>query len=263
MRLMRELVRLLEEPRVCSYLPNEVASLEYRLVQGLDAERYQQLLERGYRRFGRQLFRPQCPGCRQCVSVRVLVDQFEPNRGFRRVLQRNEHIQVLRDRPFVTNEHVDLYNRYHLFMHGLRGWRRDRIVRADYVDSFVTGGGDFAWQWMFFEGEKLVGVALMDETPDAVSLVYFFHDPEWRSHSPGTFSILKQLEYARERGKRHSYPGYWIPANQSMAYKARFRPFERLLRHPVDDENPRWELHHDADPVEAAPRAKLVSIGGG
>ena len=256
---MRELMRLLEEPRVCSYLPNEVASLEYRVVQGLDPEHYQELLERGYRRFGRQLFRPQCPGCRQCVSVRVLVDEFKETRGFRRVRQRNSHIKVVRDRPFVTNEHVDLYNRYHLFMHELRGWRRDRIMRADYIDSFVTGGGELAWQWMFFDGKKLVGVALMDETPDAISLVYFFHDPEWRSDSPGTFSILKQLEYAREQGRKHSYPGYWIPANQSMAYKSRFRPFERLVRHPVDDENPQWVLHRPGDPVET--RASLVEFG--
>ena len=252
-------MRLLEEPRVCSYLPGEVASLEYRLVQGLDADRYQYLLERGYRRFGRQLFRPQCPGCRQCVSVRVLVDQFEDTRGFRRVRQRNSHIQVMRDKPFVTSEHLDLYNRYHQFMHELRGWRSDRILRADYIDSFVTGGGDFAWQWMFFDGDKLVGVALMDETAEAVSLVYFFHDPEWRAKSPGTFSVLKQLDYAREQGKKHSYPGYWIPGNQSMAYKSRFRPFERLVRHPLDDEQPEWVPHHRGDPIDSRP--SLVEFG--
>ncbi|MBI1357759.1 MAG: arginyltransferase [Acidobacteria bacterium] len=259
---MRELVRLLEEPRVCSYLPNEVASLEYRIVQGLEPERYEYLLERGYRRFGRQLFRPQCPGCRQCVSVRVLVDEFEPSRGFRRVLRRNERIRVVRARPSVTNEHVELYNRYHQMMHRLRGWRRDRILRGDYIESFVVGGGDFAWQWMYYDGDELVGVALMDETPNSISLVYFFHDPEWRGYSPGTFSVLTQLDYAKQVGKKHAYPGYWIPANQSMAYKSRLRPFERLVRHPVDDEKPRWVRYHTGDPIESetAPVAGAVRL---
>ena len=246
---MRELLRLLEEPRVCSYLPNEVASLEYRLVHGLEPERYEQLLARGYRRFGRQLFRPQCPGCRQCVSVRVLVNELEESKGFRRVRRRNAHIRVERSRPTVTNEQVDLYNRYHQLMHQLRGWRSDRILRGDYIESFVVGGGEFAWQWTYHDDDKLVGVALMDETPNAISLVYFFHDPDWRGLSPGTFSVLTQLDYARRAGKLHSYPGYWIPANRSMAYKSRFRPFERLVRHPAEHEEPHWVLHHPGDPL--------------
>ena len=45
---MRELMRLLEEPRVCSYLPNEVASLEYRVVQGLDLRLYPHMLRHSF-----------------------------------------------------------------------------------------------------------------------------------------------------------------------------------------------------------------------
>jgi arginine-tRNA-protein transferase len=73
--------------------------------------------------------------------------------------------------------------------------------------------------------------------------VYFFYDPAWRALSPGTFSILVQLEYARARGKPHAYPGYWIAENRSMAYKERFRPFEVLTGRPSDVESPEWSLH--------------------
>ena len=251
---MRELVRLVEEPRTCSYLPHEVASLEYRIVQDIAGEEYEQLLARGYRRFGRQLFRPHCGDCEQCVSVRVLRDEFRPSASQRRVLRRNSHIRAVRERVYVTGAHVELYNRYHGYMAEIRGWRPDKISRADYVDSFVSGGGDFARQWMFFEDERLVGVSLVDETPEAVSLVYAFHEPERRSESPGAFAILKQLEHAQAAGKRYAYPGYWIPNNQSMAYKSRYRPFERLVRHPAPGEKPRWVLHDEAGAaVDPAP----------
>ena len=240
---MREFVRLIEEPRVCSYLPEQSASLEYRILQGLSPSEYEDLLARGYRRFGRQVFRPQCPGCDQCVSVRVLVQSFEPSAGQRRVLRRNSSVCTVREPVYVTDRHVELYNRYHAFMAEERGWRKDAINRSDYYESFVAAGAGFASQWLFYDGHKLLGVALMDETPQAISLVYYFHDPDWRRASPGTFAILTQLDYAKSSGKTWAYPGYWIPANQSMAYKARFRPFERLDSQPADGEQPRWVPH--------------------
>lgn len=254
---MRELVRLIEEPRVCSYLPSETAALEYRIIQDLDAREYEALLARGYRRFGRQLFRPGCPECTQCVSVRVLLEEFRPSSNQKRVLRANRNLDVRRTRAAGGREHLDLYNRYHRFMAGERGWRPDSIGRADYEESFLSGGADFAWQWEFRDEGRLVGLALMDETPDAVSLVYAFHDPAWRPQSPGTFAILRQLLDAQKRGKRYAYPGYWIEANRSMAYKSRFRPFERLVGLPERGERPTWTLHQTtaAQPrlVELAP----------
>jgi leucyl-tRNA---protein transferase len=249
---MRELARLVEEPRACSYLPEEVASLEYRIVQDLRPIEYERLLARGYRRFGAQLFRPECLVCRQCVSVRVLVERFDWTAGFRRVLRRNSGISVELSRPSTSDEHIDLYHRYHDMMARTRGWRRERISRAEYVESFVAAGGDFAWQWSYRDRGELVGLAFMDETPNAISLVYSFHAPEWRPAGPGTFSFLVQLGYAQQAGKRFAYPGYWIAANRSMAYKARFQPMERLARHPRAGEEPVWLPFDEADepPIE-------------
>jgi len=124
-----------------------------------------------------------------------------------------------------------------------RGWTRDEIAGADYYDSFLACGEEFGSEWLYFDGEQLVGVALMDETPNAISLVYFFYDPAWVALSPGTFSILVQLNYARERGKAYAYPGYWIAENRSMAYKDRFAPFEILAGRPADAETAQWTLH--------------------
>lgn len=240
---MRELVHLVEEPRACSYLPEQRASLEYRVMQDLSAQEYQALLERGYRRFGRQLFRPECLSCSRCVSIRFCAADFAPNAGLRRVWRRNRHIRVRHEKVSMGPRHLELYRLYHQFMAEHRGWSADTISGADYYDSFLAGGADYASQWLYFAGEELVGVALMDETPNAISLVYFFHDPAWRALSPGTFSILVQLDYARQRGKDYAYPGYWIAENRSMAYKDRFRPFETLIGRPSDAESPVWKLY--------------------
>jgi arginine-tRNA-protein transferase len=234
------LFRVVEEPRHCSYLPAETASLEYRVVTSMRPAEYEELLARGYRRFGYQLFRPQCPRCEQCVSLRILVQQFTPNRQQRRVLRRNAHIRAERRPVYVTDQHLALFDRYHSFMAEHRRWEYDPISRDAYLDSFVVGSNKFASQWLYFDRDRLVGVALMDETPGAISMVYYFHEPEWRPLSPGTFSILTQLLYAKQKNIRYAYPGYWIAANRSMRYKIRYRPHEILTRHPADEEQPQW-----------------------
>lgn len=237
---MTEFLRIIEEPRKCPYLPDEQASLEYRVLTNLDVGTYGDLLSRGYRRFGYQLYRPACGGCRSCVSLRVLIPEFTPSRNHRRVLRDNAAIRVERRRPGVTHSHIDLFNRYHRYMAEHRGWETDSITVQAYVESFVLGGEGFAWEWQFYEGADLVGITLMDQVADAISLVYHYHDPVWRRRSPGVFSILTQLEYARRQKLAYAYPGYWVEANPSMSYKARYRPHERLIAYPEDAAQPQW-----------------------
>ncbi len=237
---MKELVRVVETPRTCSYLPEESAALEYRLIDGLTSSGYSQLLARGYRRFGHQLFRPACPSCRKCISLRVLAQERQLRRGQRRNLKRNSHIRAELHPLFVTRRHLSLYESYHSDMARRRGWPPSKYNAQEYIESFILGGGEFGRQWLFFDADRLVGVALMDQVEDAVSLVYFFHEPEWRRDGPGTYSALTQIEYARRSGRTHAYLGYWIAANQSMAYKHRFEPHELLDGYPEDLEEPVW-----------------------
>lgn len=238
---MRELLHFIESPRECSYLQRETASLEIRGVAAMDPAEYAGLLGRGYRRFGWQVFRPACPNCAKCRSIRIPVRAFEPNGSERRVLRRNAHIRAELHPLFVTEAHIALYNAWHGCMHQHRGWPLQQITFDAYRSEFLSGASDSGRQWLYFNRERLVGVALMDEVPGAISLVYFFYDPGWRAGSPGTFSILNQLLYAKSSGLDFAYLGYWIEECQSMSYKGRFHPREILARYPGEGESPVWE----------------------
>lgn len=238
---MHEILRTVEEPRSCSYLPEETASLEYRLVAGLTADEYSGLLARGYRRFGQQLFRPACQACRQCISLRVEVERFRPSRSQQRAWRRNAPVEAELQPLFLSRQHLELYRLYHQDMTARRGWREVQVSPESFAESFLLGGGRFARQWLFRKEGRLVGVAFMDEVTDAVSMVYYFHHPGWRPDSPGTFSILTQIDYARRRGLKYAYLGYWIGRCGSMSYKAAFRPHQILRAYPSDDQEPVWE----------------------
>ena len=67
-----------------------------------------------------------------------------------------------------------------------------------------------------------------DILADGLSMVYSFYDPDEAERSLGTFMILDHLDRAQRLGLPHLYLGYWVEGSKKMAYKARFRPQERL-----------------------------------
>ncbi len=224
----------------CPYLPGRTASLHYRILVELGSGDYEHMLRRGWRRFGCEFFRPACPACDQCRSLRLPVAAFRPSRSQRRALKRNADVEVVVQEPTLTAEHLRLFNAYHRFMHREKGWPPHRHNPNSYARSFLMGNWEFAREFQYYRQGRLVGIGLADVTAESLSSIYFFHDPAWRAESPGVFSILQQLAHARRLGLRHHYLGYWVADSQSMAYKANYRPHEILTRYPADDEEPEW-----------------------
>ncbi len=224
----------------CSYLPEETASLTYRILIELSTKDYDELLRRGWRRFGCEFFRPACPACSQCQSLRLPLQAFSPSRSQRRALKQNADIEVIVQEPTLTAEHLRLFNAYHRFMHKEKGWPPHRHNANSYARSFLMGNWEFARELQYDQRGRLVGVALADVTDQSLSSIYFFYDPAWRSQSPGVFSILQQVLHAKQLGLKYHYLGYWVAQSQSMAYKAQYRPHEILTRYPDDDEEPEW-----------------------
>ncbi len=247
---MTELFRVVENPRTCSYLPDQLSSLEYQIVANVTAAEYADLLVRGYRRFGRYIFRPVCGTCRECRSLRIPVQDFELSASHRRVMRANSNVRAELHPAYATIEHLRIFNQYHDFMADFRGWRHKNTAAAEYIDDFVvdpfhTDSDAFALQWLYFQDDRLLGVSIMDEvrlpgSPGAISLVYCYYDPAWRPRSPGTFAILNQLSYAKDAGMDYAYFGYWVDGCQSLSYKSRYRPAEVLDWPAGPDEVPDW-----------------------
>ena len=236
-------------PSACSYLPSEVCRLDYRLVPSLDDAKFADLLNRGWRRFGYQLFRPRCPMCARCRSLRVKAADFQPNKAQRRALAKNQDVRLEVRLASVSAAHVDLYNRYHGFMAAEKGWAEQTITQQEYAEHFLGGQFRFGFDFLYFLGANLVAVGLVDVTAQASSSAYFFHEPSLRERSLGTFSMLKELEYARERQIAYHYLGYWVPECESMRYKGTYRPMELLVGYPGDDEEPAWVGKEEWQPV--------------
>lgn len=238
-------LRFVSDDHPCSYVPAETASLEYRVQLSMDEEEYGQLLQRGWRRHGAHFFRPACPHCVKCRSLRVDVERFHATKSQRRSLKRNKDVETVLDRATVSTEHIRLYNLWHQDMTARRGWSLQQTGPRDYVGAFLIGDWPFAHEIRYYEQGRLVGVGLVDLLEDSISSVYFYHAPDWRPRGPGTFSILTEIEYARRTGRKHLYLGYAIHECPSMAYKFRFGPHQILEAYVSEDATPAWSAQTD------------------
>jgi len=225
---MIPLYQLTTPPATCGYRPDEVWTLQYLFVAQAAAGEYQDYLKRGWRRFGRAFFHPVCQACQKCLSLRVPVATFRPDRSQRRARKANADVELVIGEPGVTEEKLRLYDRFHEHQADEKGWPvHGPKDPRDYAESFVENPFPTE-EWCFYAGGRLIGVGYVDVLPNALSAIYFFYDPDERDRSPGTYNVLRVIDSAAGRGIPHVYLGYYVQGCRSLEYKARFRPNEVL-----------------------------------
>jgi arginine-tRNA-protein transferase len=209
----------------CEYLPDQTSRLRLELFRRLDADSYFPRLEQGWRRFGPVLFRPECPSCRRCESLRVPTDTFRPNESQRRAWKRNiDTLTVRIGAPHSTPDKLDLFARFHQHKHDVQGWPYGEEQK---LDTFLNNPFPTE-EWTYALDDRLLAVGYVDVLREGLSAIYFFWDPAEHRRSLGTFNILAMIASARRRGLPHVYLGYCVEGCRSLEYKARFRPNEVL-----------------------------------
>lgn len=227
----------LTAPSPCPYLAGQEERKVFTHLVGERAGELNDLLTHGgFRRSQSIAYRPACETCRACVSVRVVVNDFQPSRNMRRIAERNSDIIGEMRSATPTSEQYSVFRSY-LDARHRDGGMADMTV-LDYAmmiedshvdtrlmeyrhrgpDSGFTGRGT----------GQLLAVALTDVLSDGLSMVYSFFDPEAADRSLGTQMILDHITRARKLGLAYVYLGYWVPGSRKMDYKGRFLPQERL-----------------------------------
>lgn len=227
----------LTAPAPCPYLEDRQERKVFTHLVGERAPQVNDMLTQGgFRRSQNIAYRPACEGCKACISVRVVVDEFKPSNSFKRIIKSNDDLIGQEIPPAPTTEQFSLFRRYLDERHASGGMAE--MTALDYAmmvedthvetmmieyrkrgsDSGITGKG---------EGD-LIAVALTDVLTNGLSMVYSFFDTDPKYKSLGTYMILDHLRMARKKGLPYVYMGYWVEGSQKMEYKTRFQPQEFL-----------------------------------
>ncbi|MCK5229469.1 MAG: arginyltransferase [Desulfobulbaceae bacterium] len=177
----------------------------------------------GFRRNGNSLYNMACPECKGCVSLRVDSVKFKPNRNQKRVLQRNQDVTVELGPVCITDEKIDLLNRFFSFRYS-----RAAGAAEEYYNGFFLNSCTRTCEIRYRTEDRLIGVAVVDLGSSWLNAVYFFFDPDEGGRSPGTFNILNIIDLCRRQGIGYVYLGYWIENVRAMSYKANFKPHDLL-----------------------------------
>ena len=170
------------------------------------------------------MYSMRCPGCRECVPIRLNPETFTPNRNQRRVWKKNRDVSAGVAALTMSDENLDLL---------------DRFLRARFPDCKSTAESYYAGffipfislysQTHFRLDDILLGVAVVDGSDQWLNAVYFYFDPDQAKRSPGILNILHLINFCRRDRIRPLYLGYWIESLNAMQYKSAFRPHEVLV----------------------------------
>jgi len=222
----------LTAPSPCPYLPGRrerkvFASLEHGDAMALN----EALAAAGFRRSQNIAYRPACDTCGACVSTRIIAEEMQFSRRWRKAINRNQDLSRALRPAEATEEQFWLLKRYLISRHGEGGMAEmsfldyaamveETAVRTHIVEYRYAAPGPGQ--------EELAAVALVDVLKDGLSLVYSFFDPSQDRRSLGAFTILDHVLQARAAGFSYVYLGYWVRGSDKMGYKAAFQPLQAL-----------------------------------
>jgi arginine-tRNA-protein transferase len=177
----------------------------------------------GYRRSGNMLYKPQCVDCQACQSSRIRLEEFQPSKSQKRILNKGKHLSYsIREVDFQESDYL-LYKKYIEQRHS-----DGDMFPPDQQQykSFLCKNFGFNFFLETKLDQKTIAISQFDSLYDGLSAVYTFFDPDFESMSLGTLSVLKLTYIAKKMELPYLYLGYYIQECPKMNYKSNYQPLE-------------------------------------
>ncbi|MFH0821255.1 MAG: arginyltransferase [Pseudomonadota bacterium] len=207
----------------CYYLTDRAACEEGFKAKSFPPELYHDFMDNGFRRSGTVFYRSVCGACTQCRQLRVPVDEFLPTKSQRRVLRKNEDVDLRVKLPEFTQEKPVLYSRYLELKHN-----RVEEAPVDSLRRFLYRSPVITLEFEYRLRGTLIAVSIADICSRSLSSVYVYYDPDYFGRSPGSLSALRELKFCKDKNIPYYYLGFHVGDCPAMNYKSRFLPYEIL-----------------------------------
>jgi leucyl-tRNA---protein transferase len=154
--------------------------------------------------------------------LRVELDGWTPTRSQRRVMRRNGDLKVVLRPAERSIAHDSLFHR-----HAKRFSPHSRPSDlGEFLGDVPASQPCPIWEVAAYLGETLIASSYIAVSDKAVSSIYAMFEPEECRRSLGIFTMLQEIEFARQTGRSHHYPGYATMHHSIYDYKKGFRQLQ-------------------------------------
>ena len=179
----------------------------------------------GWRHFGTHFFRYNLGFLNLDVQfvlpLRIRLAELSFSKSQRRVLRRNEDLRVRTGPARITDEDHEMFHRHKSrFNHSIPE------TLFNFIASDPDGIPCECREIRVFDGDRPVAVSYFDVGGESVSGVYGMFEPDVTERSLGIFTMLKEIEFAIETGRKFYYLGYAYEGKSFYDYKKQFRATE-------------------------------------
>jgi arginyl-tRNA--protein-N-Asp/Glu arginylyltransferase len=97
-------------------------------------------------------------------------------------------------------------------------------VSPSLADSLLDGAPRSiydTWEVTVYDGDKLIAASYFDRGEESIASIKGMFHPDYASYSLGFYTMLKEMEYARDQGYHFFYPGYFVVDYSKFDYKLR------------------------------------------
>jgi len=212
----------------CGYINGQDAqSIVATPYKNINNTNFGSLINKGFRRSGQYIYKPNCKDCSACIPIRLLVSNFNASRSQKRVKKYLDKFSVKLLPLTFNEEHYNLYVSYQNKRHPNN--IESENDATDYND-FLIKSHVMSKLVEFRLNNQLKMVTIIDIVDDGISAVYTFYDCSDQKLSLGTMSIIWLLGLCKKENLPFLYLGYWIHESQKMKYKTNFKPYELMIK---------------------------------
>ena len=183
------------------------------------------LLSNGWRHFGERFQRYSLnyyrDEIRRVLPLRVRLSEFHLSKSQRRILRKNADVECTISPAEITPDIHELFELHkRRFTHDVP---ESIYTFVSYEPASVPTDGMMLRVML---ADELIAASFFELSNHGISSVYAMFHPAHADRGLGTFTMLKEIEYATENAKRFYYHGYAYEGESFYDYKKRLAGLE-------------------------------------
>ena len=192
----------------------------------LTAQALDRFLERGWFRMGQMIFTCHLlcfhDELYSTVWTRLSLEDYKMKKRLAKLVRRNTGRFTIKIRKAIFDEEKEVL--YQLHSKRFEGYIADTLKESLHGEELFNIYNTY--EIAIYDGNQLVGASFFDIGFNSIASIMGLFHPDYSSHSLGIFTMLMEIQYGIEHGKKYYYPGYVVPGYMRFDYKLRIGDVE-------------------------------------